>query len=149
MDLEALFSIASTAALAGWIILLLRPLAPKLVDAVAGLALPLFISLIYTGLILAYWAGLEGGFDSLAAVRLLFTQDEAILAGWTHFLAFDLFVGALCLRVAQEEGVPHLAMIPALALTLYFGPIGLVATATLIAIARLTRRRGEARPAYS
>ena len=34
------------------------------------------------------------GFDTLAGVRLLLSTPEALLAGWVHYLAFDLFIGA-------------------------------------------------------
>ena len=57
----------------------------------------------------------------------LFTQPEVALAGWLHYLAFDLFVGAWETRVGREERIPHLLVIPCLLLTFMFGPIGFVA----------------------
>ena len=38
--------------------------------------------------------GAEGGFGSLADVATLFQKQELLLAGWIHYLAFDLFIGA-------------------------------------------------------
>jgi hypothetical protein len=47
------------------------------------------------------------------------------LAGWIHYLAFDLFVGAWEVRDAQRQGIHHLLVIPCLLATLMAGPAGL------------------------
>src|SRR4051812_21348401 len=47
-----------------------------------------------------------------------------LLAGWTHYLAFDLFVGRWEVRDAQRRGIPHLLITPALVLTFLLGPAG-------------------------
>ena len=47
-------------------------------------------------------------------------------AGWTHYLAFDLFVGREILRDAQRKDIPHVLVVPALVLTLASGPFGLL-----------------------
>jgi hypothetical protein len=49
-----------------------------------------------------------------------------LLAGWTHYLAFDLFIGGWEVRDAQRRGVPHLFIVPALVLTFLLGPAGLL-----------------------
>ena len=49
-----------------------------------------------------------------------------LVAGWVHYLAFDLFVGSWEVRDARESGVPHVFVVPALALTFLFGPAGLL-----------------------
>ena len=79
----------------------------------------------------AFWWGAEGGFGSLPDVMLLFTDPAIALAGWVHYLAFDLFVGAWATRVAREEGIPHLFLLPCLALTFLFGPAGFLAFSAL------------------
>jgi hypothetical protein len=50
----------------------------------------------------------------------------ALLAGWTHYLAFDLFIGGWEVRDAQRRGIPHLLIVPALVLTFLLGPAGLL-----------------------
>ncbi len=50
-----------------------------------------------------------------------------LLAGWLHYLAFDLFVGAWEVRDASTHGVPHVLVVPCLLLTFLLGPIGLLA----------------------
>jgi len=67
-----------------------------------------------------------GGFGSLTGVTILFTSPHAVLAGWVHYLVFDLFVGAWQVRDARRRGVPQLWMLPCLLFTLMLGPIGLL-----------------------
>jgi Domain of unknown function (DUF4281) len=130
MPPDQLFQIANPLALAGWLALAAAPLAPRVAQAVA-IAIPLLLSVLYTGLILANWAGAEGGFGSLPDVQLLFTSAPIALAGWVHYLAFDLFVGAWAVRTARAEGTPHWLVLPCLLLIFLFGPAGLLAFAIL------------------
>jgi hypothetical protein len=59
-------------------------------------------------------------------VSALFSNPWVLLAGWTHYLAFDLFIGGWEVRDAQRRGIPHLFIVPALVLTFLFGPAGLL-----------------------
>jgi hypothetical protein len=61
---------------------------------------------------------------TLAEVALLFRNPWMLLAGWTHYLAFDLLVGSWEVRDARPRGLPHLLLLPCLALTFLFGPAG-------------------------
>lgn len=131
MSPDQLFQLSSPLALLGWIALLLSPLAPRVAQGVAAAAIPLLLSLAYAGLILAFWWEAPGGFGSLPEVQALFTHPHIALAGWLHYLAFDLFVGAWEVRTARAEGIPHWAVIPCLILTFLFGPAGLLAFAIL------------------
>lgn len=124
MNADALFQITSTMALAGWIVLLASPLIPVWADRIAGTLIPLLLSIAYAGLIMAFWSRAEGGFDTLANVQILFEIPEAALAGWIHFLAFDLFVGAWVARTARADGIAFWMVVPCLALTFMFGPAG-------------------------
>jgi hypothetical protein len=130
MTATGLFDLTGPLAMAGWLALALSPLAPRAAQWVA-VVVPLALSTLYTGLILAHWAGAEGGFTSLADVQLLFTQSDIALAGWVHYLAFDLFLGAWAVRTARAEGIHHAFVIPCLVLTFLFGPAGLLAFAIL------------------
>jgi len=137
MSPDALFQIANPLALVGWIALLGFPFAPRIIEAISGYIIPGLLSLLYLALILVHWAGAEGGFDSLANVMLLFTDPGAALAGWTHFLAFDLFLGTWAAKTARAEGIKHIFMIPSLGLTFMFGPIGFILTLVLFGLNRL------------
>lgn len=99
---------------------------PGLAERLAGIAIPLLLSTAYVGLILSFWSGAEGGFGELPAVMRLFDQPEIVLAGWIHYLAFDLFIGAWEVRTARAEAIPFWIVLPCLALTFLFGPAGLL-----------------------
>lgn len=131
MTPQALFQIANPLALLGWIALAASPLAPRIVDRVAGYAIPALLSVGYTAIILGHWWSTEGGYGSLPDVMTLLSHPWAALAGWVHYLAFDLFVGTWIARTAREEGIRHLLVLPILVLTFLFGPIGLLTFLTL------------------
>jgi hypothetical protein len=126
VPLDTWFSLAGTLAMAGWVLLVLFPKSPLVTDRLVGLGLPAALGVVYAGLILALWAGSPGGFGSLDAVAALFSVRGLLLAGWVHYLAFDLFVGAWAVRTARAEGVPHLLVVPCLLMTFLFGPVGLL-----------------------
>lgn len=65
----------------------------------------------------------SGDFASLAGVMSGFDSEWATLAGWTHYLCFDLFVARWMIRDAPEAGYK---LSPIFILTLMFGPVGLL-----------------------
>jgi len=67
-----------------------------------------------------------GGFRSIAAVRLLFTSDAALAAGWLHYLAFDLFAGSWIAREGLASDVSPLLILPCLLMTFLAGPVALL-----------------------
>jgi Domain of unknown function (DUF4281) len=144
-DPHALFQLTGPLAMLGWLSLVLSPLAPRLAQAVAAVAIPALLSVAYTALILVHWSEAPGGFDTLANVMALFTNPAVALAGWVHYLAFDLFVGAWITRTARVERINHLLILPCLVLTFLFGPAGFLAfTALRAAFAARARMTGVA-----
>lgn len=142
MTADRLFDIANLIALLGWIALAFAPLARDwlvLVARVIGVALALTYAGLLIGSIVGGGMSEGGGFTSLAGVTALFARPEAVLVGWVHYLAFDLWVGAWAVEDAGKRGVPHWAMVPVLFLTLMAGPIGLLVY--LAARAGLSRRK--------
>lgn len=124
-----LFSLANTLTLPGWVLLVLTPRWRGTQALVLSGVWPLGLAALYAVFIASHYLGAhgsEGGFGSLAQVAALFQDPWALLAGWVHYLSFDLFVGAWETRDAQRRGVPHWALVPALALTFLFGPVGLL-----------------------
>jgi hypothetical protein len=142
---DLVFSVANWIVLAGWLALLLAPFRRQgaiLAARIAAAAVAaIYVSLLVRGL--ASGPGLpEGaGFSSLDGVVALLSRREAILAGWVHFLAFDLFVGSWMAEDAPRAGVPHWLLVPCLALTLMAGPAGLLLYLVLAAGYRLAGRR--------
>ena len=63
-------------------------------------------------------------FGSLKSVMTLFTEENAVLAGWIHYLAFDLLIGMWILDQNKELKINQLAIAPCLFLTFMLGPIG-------------------------
>ena len=139
MTTDAMFQIVNMIALAGWLALLLAWALPVWAERIAGLLLPALLSVGYAGLVLGFWSRAEGGFGSLGAVMQLFTMPEIALAGWIHYLAFDLFVGAWEVRTARREGIAFLLVAPCLVLTFLFGPAGFLGFTALRA-ARAAQR---------
>jgi hypothetical protein len=123
--LDTIFSICSMLAMAGWVLLIALP-RQRLAHTIASVGIPLTISAVYLVLIVQHFGSADGGFGSLAEVARLFANPAMLLAGWVHYLAFDLFIGAWEVRDAQRHGVPHLLVIPCLLLTFMLGPIGLL-----------------------
>ncbi len=127
MPLETAFSAANLLALAGWLALAVAPRRRMVHWHLAGLGLPVLLSLAYAATLATQAPGAEGSFRSLAGVAALFRSEGVLLAGWIHYLAFDLFIGAwMCRRAAAEGMNPWLVRL-CLPPTFLFGPIGLLA----------------------
>lgn len=142
---DLVFKIANWFVLAGWLALLLAPIRRDALVFVGRLAAAcvaaIYVILLVRGV--ATGPGLpEGaGFSTLDGVVALLSRREAILGGWVHFLAFDLFVGSWIVEDAPRAGVPHWLVVPMLGLTLMAGPAGLLGYLLLAAGFRLVKRR--------
>jgi hypothetical protein len=121
---EDVFGMTGTPAILGWAILILGPRRYPWLNAIPQLVIPLGLSALYAVLVLRYFAEPGGGFDSLAGVRQLFTSDWTLLAGWVHYLAFDLAIGAYLAARMDRAGIGRLIQAPILMTTFLLGPIG-------------------------
>jgi len=124
MSPEQLFGALNMLALAAWLLLALFPGRPLVTRMVAGTAVPALFAAAYIAMIASSWSASEGGFSSLDGVAALFANRWLLLAGWTHYLAFDLLVGVWEVRDSRDRRIPHLLVVPCLALTFMFGPAG-------------------------
>lgn len=135
MPLEAVFSAANSLAMAGWAALLIAPRHRLANWWIAGLIIPVLLSAAYAALMALHWPTAEGGFASLADVAALFRTPGVLLAGWLHYLAFDLFLGAwMCRRAAAERMSPWAVRL-CLPPTFLAGPVGLLLFLGLRALA--------------
>lgn len=125
MTPEAVFSITSTTAMLSWLLLAVQPRAAW-VQRLTGLVVPLLFAVIYAAIVVARFGRGDGGFGSLADVAALFRDPWMLLAGWIHYLAFDLLTGVWETRDAAKRGIPHWLVVPCLFLTFMFGPAGWV-----------------------
>jgi hypothetical protein len=128
MNMETLFSICNFVPMPLWLLLAFAPRWKGTQLLVHSMVIPMVLAAVYAVLMAtALTSGeSEGGFGSLAGLRAAFAMDEALLAGWIHYLVFDLFVGAWEVRDAQRLGINHLLVIPCLVFTLMGGPVGLL-----------------------
>ena len=141
MTFDALFSVSSILAMAGWLFLLASPLFPQWSDRIAGLIIPAALSIGYVVMLLFFSSDSEGGYGSLSEVVALFSRPQGVLTGWIHFLAFDLIVGAWICRTARSEAIAFWLIVPVLVLTFLFGPAGFLAFIVLRGVTRLVRKQ--------
>lgn len=137
MDWDLAFSLTNAIAMIGWVMLAVLPRKPLVLSAVLYLGVGL-LCLAYFLLVVASLGGLVDPARlpgtpepnlldySIAGLRPLFLSDGGIVIGWTHYLAFDLFVGLWIARDADAKGVGRLVQLPFLFVTLMAGPIGLL-----------------------
>jgi len=124
MDWNTLFSLMNSLAMAGWLVLLLAPRRMTVLGWVPRRVVPGAIAVVYTALMGAHFATIEGGFGSIAAVRALFASDPVLVAGWGHYLGFDLLIGVLLAERMDRAGVTRLLQAPVLLMIFMFGPAG-------------------------
>ncbi len=123
-----LFQLGSLIVVPGWLALMVaafwaKPRAQLVM--LARFVIPAVLAVAYIALLAAgHDAFRDGGFNSITQVRALFANDNALTAGWLHYLAFDLFVGAWIVERGTERGVHGLLLLPCLVLTFLFGPAG-------------------------
>lgn len=124
MTAEQIFPIANLVAMLCWIVLAVLPNRRWVTGVLTGLAAPALFAVAYIAIVVAVFPGAEGSFSTLAGVSALFANPWMLLAGWLHYLAFDLLIGTWEARDSVERGVPRWILIPCLFLTFMFGPTG-------------------------
>jgi hypothetical protein len=142
LDPATAFNLAGLLAMLGWLGLLVSLFVAQarlIAWPAAQLVVPAILAIAYILLIAEGFGTEGGGFGSIEEVRALFADDSALAAGWLHYLAFDLFVGAWIVRDGIARGIHKLLILPSLPLTFLFGPAGLL----LYILVRLLRRTPE------
>jgi hypothetical protein len=124
MGTSQLFSLASTIAALQWVILIILPKWRITQWAIKYRVVPVLLSVIYCVYIVGFFNTPGGGYNSLQQVRTLFADDRLLLAGWVHYLAFDLLIGFAIVKSSQEKNISHWLITPCLILTFMFGPCG-------------------------
>lgn len=129
MDPALLFALSFPLALPWWLLMILAPgwswtrrlvgsplivVPPALVYALAVLSDP--------GPILAAVVA-----PTALGVGALLATPVGTAAGWSHFIAFDLFVGRWIYLDGRARRIHPLLMAPVLVLTILLGPLGLLA----------------------
>jgi hypothetical protein len=77
------------------------------------------------------------------AMQALFRTPEGFLSGWNHFIIGDLWFGRYIATDGHRHGISGWVRAPLILLTLYFGPLGLLAYLLVRALLRRTWAIGE------
>jgi hypothetical protein len=126
MTPHQLFPFLNALAAAGWLVLVLAPQRSAWPRHLA-VAVAVALAMAYAALIGAFIRAGAGDFQSLAGVARLFEHPGLLLAGWVHYLCFDLLLGLWQRNEAARIGLSRWWLLPCLFLTFMFGPIGWLA----------------------
>lgn len=129
MSFDVIYAAINGGVMPAWALLILAPrwrVTRKLVHSFLYPFLygGLYIAFLLTAIVFGQSAD-DAGMSSIAGVSALFSAPVGVLTGWTHYLVFDLFVGAWISRDAISRGIAHWKVIPTLFFTFIFGPTGL------------------------
>lgn len=137
MQADTIFQVVNTLVLPQWLLMIVAPRWRVTQWLVRTLLIPALLAIIYLYYIATGATALDfSSFSTLSGVKSLFTQGDAVLAGWIHYLAFDLVAGSWILRDSQQRGINHFGIIPCLLFCFMLGPIGLL----LYLVIRLFRK---------
>ncbi|MFM7521513.1 MAG: ABA4-like family protein [Planctomycetota bacterium] len=124
---ETYFRVTNTVALLAWILLLVQPGQRWVSRRLCATVMPGLLAVTYATVIgwkLATGGPPPGDLTTLAGLRGAFADDWVLAAAWTHYLVFDMVVGAWVARDAVRCGVPWPLRSVALVLTFLAGPVG-------------------------
>ena len=147
---EPVFGFVNLVALVSHAILIFLPRRPFLMALVlyGGIAI---LCLVYAvGIVGLFTGTLDGGageartidFTTLQGVTGIFATEGGATIGWTHYLAFDLFVALWIARDADDKDVSRFIQAPILLTTFMAGPLGLL----IWLVFREPRARRRGRP---
>jgi len=123
MNPDIIFQIANTSVIPFWLLIIIAPkwrYTNSIVYIFCTLMALIYSFYVFTGLSSFDFES----FNSLEGVKTMFTSDVAVLAGWIHYLVFDLLVGIWIVNQAIKYGIKHYLVIPCLLLCFMFGPVG-------------------------
>ena len=131
MGWAAAFGAVNLLALIAWGALILLPRWPALLAAILYLGVGLLCLAYAIGLVgvvsglIANPGGGGADFSTIEGVRAIFASDAGVTIGWTHYLAFDLFVGLWIARDGDAKNISRFIQGPILLATFLAGPLGL------------------------
>ena len=135
------FRITNTVALLAWVALLVRPGDRRVSGLLCAVLVPGALAAAYAAVIgwRLFSGGGEGGDPTtIAGLQAIFADDWVVAAAWTHYLVFDMVVGAWIARDAVRLSIPWPLRTLALLFTFLLGPAGF-----LLHLATRWARAGE------
>ena len=129
MSPETVFYLIHLPIIPAWLMLGFAP-AWRWTDFYAhSIVVPIVLGLSYLWFLIQGLMGASApgaGFSDLASVMAIFDHPTGALIGWSHYLVFDLFVGAWVARDALRRGIGKWPVLPCIFFCGMFGPLGLV-----------------------
>jgi len=124
MDVDRIFILASSIAFISWSLLFIYPYSTRIRQILYGGVVTCF-SLLYTGLFISYFDPESfQSFSTLSGLISLFSNKEAVLLGWIHYLAFDLLAGLYISKDAKKNKLGPWIIRPMFFFTFMTGPLG-------------------------
>ena len=124
---QQFFQVTNTVALLAWIVLVAAPGRRFVSHVLCAVIVPGMLAAAYVAVIGWKLAGNgppPGDVTTIAGLRGAFADDWVFAAAWTHYLVFDMVVGAWVARDAVRLGLPWPVRTLALVLTFLAGPVG-------------------------
>lgn len=144
---ETFFNATNTVALVAWIALVAFPGKRFVSGVLCAIVVPSLLAAAYVGVIgwkLATLGPPPGDVMTLTGLRDLFQDDWVFAAAWTHYLVFDMVVGAWIARDSIRLGIPWALRTLALVLTFLAGPAGYLVHVIARGLLRRTVDAGSA-----
>ena len=128
MNSETVFQLANALVLPQWLLMITAPRWSVTQWLMKSYLIPVSLAIIYVTYLFQGGPVDFSAFGTLAGVKGLFANggDGVMLAGWVHYLAFDLVAGTVVLRDAQANKIPHWLIIVPLFFCFMLGPVGLL-----------------------
>jgi hypothetical protein len=127
---ETAFSLANALVFPQWLLMLAAPRWRVTQWLTRTLLVPALLALLYGYYLFTSTGGSLDfkSFATLKGVMTIFQQggERVMLAGWIHYLAFDLVAGCWILHDGQQHSVSHGWLIPCLLFCFMLGPLGLL-----------------------
>lgn len=124
MNADRIFILACSVAFISWSLLFIYPYSTRIRQILYGGVVTCF-SLLYTGLFVSYFDPESfQSFSTLSGLISLFSNKEAVLLGWIHYLAFDLLAGLYISKDAEKNKLGPWIIRPMFFFTFMTGPLG-------------------------
>jgi len=126
MNYSQAFQLVNLLALLTWLLLIFLPRMKYTKRIAFGFTI-FILSIVYSWMVFSTFQMDDfKEFSSLKGLMSLFQNEQAVLLGWIHYLAFDLMVGIYILENGQKANIKHIFLVPCLGFTFMFGPAGLL-----------------------
>ncbi len=124
MNPSTIFIFSNIFVVFGWLLLVFCPNWKHTKKLILNGIIVLF-TILYTYLIGKDISDFDpNSFSTLANVKSLFQNDNAVAAGWLHYLAFDLFVGLYIVQESIKLNISRWQYTFILPFVFMFGPVG-------------------------